>query len=84
MNIAITLVIPFLGTILGSAMVFLMNKQINIKIEKLLSGFAAGAMIYVVVEELIPQSQEGEHTDIGTIGLAIGFILMMVLDVALG
>ena len=84
MNIAITLVIPFLGTVLGSAMVFLMKNQINRKIEKLLSGFAAGAMIYVVVEELIPQSQEGEHTDIGTIGVAIGFILMMVLDVALG
>lgn len=84
MNIAITLVIPFLSTVLGSAMVFLMKNQINRKIEKLLSGFAAGAMIYVVVEELIPQSQEGEHTDIGTIGVAIGFILMMVLDVALG
>lgn len=47
-------------------------------------SFAAGAMIYVVVEELIPEAQEGEHTDIGTIGVAIGFVLMMVLDVALG
>ena len=47
-------------------------------------GFAAGAMIYVVVEELIPESQSGEHTDIGTVGVAVGFIVMMVLDVALG
>lgn len=47
-------------------------------------SFAAGAMIYVVVEELIPESQIGEHTDIGTIGVAIGFIVMMILDVALG
>lgn len=46
-------------------------------------SFAAGAMIYVVVEELIPESQSGQHTNIGTIGVAIGFSLMMVLDVAL-
>ena len=49
-----------------------------------LLSFAAGAMIYVVVEELIPESQAGENTDIGTIGVALGFALMMVLDVALG
>ena len=49
-----------------------------------LLGIAAGAMIYVVVEELIPEAQAGEHTNIGTIGTAIGFALMMVLDVALG
>lgn len=47
-------------------------------------SFAAGAMIYVVVEELIPESQSGEHTNIGTIGVALGFALMMILDVALG
>ena len=47
-------------------------------------SFAAGAMMYVVIEELIPESQSGEHTNIGTIGAAIGFVLMMVLDVALG
>ncbi len=41
-------------------------------------------MIYVVVEELIPESQTGQHSNIGTIGVAIGFVLMMVLDVALG
>lgn len=49
-----------------------------------LLAFAAGAMIYVVVEELVPESAEGEHSNIGTIGFAIGFILMMILDVALG
>ncbi len=49
-----------------------------------LLAFAAGAMIYVVVEELIPESQEGEHSNIGTIGVAIGFVIMMVLDIALG
>lgn len=47
-------------------------------------AFAAGAMIYVVVEELIPESAEGEHSNIGTIGFAAGFVLMMILDVALG
>ncbi len=49
-----------------------------------LLSFAAGAMIYAVVEELIPESQEGEHSNLGTIGVAIGFVLMMILDVALG
>ncbi|MCI5995088.1 MAG: ZIP family metal transporter [Blautia sp.] len=49
-----------------------------------LLSFAAGAMIYVVVEELIPEAQAGEHTNIGTIGVAVGFVLMMILDVALG
>ncbi len=47
-------------------------------------SFAAGAMIYVVVEELIPESQRGESTDIATTGAMIGFAIMMVLDVALG
>ena len=49
-----------------------------------LLAFAAGAMLYVVVEELIPESAEGEHSNIGTVGFAIGFAIMMVLDVALG
>lgn len=49
-----------------------------------LLSFAAGAMIYVVVEELIPESAEGEHSNLGTIGFAVGFLIMMVLDVALG
>ena len=49
-----------------------------------LLAFAAGAMMYVVVEELIPETAEGEHSNIGTIGFAVGFALMMMLDVALG
>ena len=49
-----------------------------------LLSFAAGAMLYVVVEELIPEMSEGEHSNIGTIFFAVGFTLMMVLDVALG
>ena len=47
-------------------------------------AFAAGAMMYVVVEELIPQAHLGEHSNIGTLGVMAGFLLMMVLDVALG
>ena len=49
-----------------------------------LLSFAAGAMIYVVVEELIPEMSEGNHSNIGTISFALGFILMMALDVGLG
>ena len=49
-----------------------------------LLSFAAGAMLYVVVEELIPEMSQGEHSDIGTVLFAVGFSLMMVLDVALG
>ncbi len=47
-------------------------------------AFAAGAMIYVVVEELIPEAQAGAHSNVGTIGTALGFALMMLLDIALG
>lgn len=47
-------------------------------------SFAAGAMIYVVVEELIPQASQGKHSNVATIGFAAGFVIMMVLDVALG
>ena len=49
-----------------------------------LLSFAAGAMLYVVVEELIPEASEGEHSNLGTIFFSVGFTLMMVLDVALG
>ena len=49
-----------------------------------LLSFAAGAMLYVVVEELIPEMSQGEHSDIGTVLFAVGFSLMMILDVALG
>ena len=49
-----------------------------------LLAFSAGAMLYVVVEELIPETQQGRHSDIGTIAFGIGFVVMMILDVALG
>lgn len=47
-------------------------------------AFAAGAMFYVVVEELIPEASSGQHSNLSTIGFAIGFVLMMVLDVVMG
>ena len=47
-------------------------------------AFAAGAMIYVCVEELIPTAKNGEHSDIATLGVMVGFAVMMLLDVALG
>ncbi len=47
-------------------------------------AFAAGAMIYVVVEELIPEANQGEHSNLGTVGVMAGFLIMMILDVALG
>ena len=68
---------------LGAALTVLLTALVVPILPGLLS-FAAGAMIYVVVEELIPESQAGEHSNIGTIGAACGFVLMMVLDVALG
>lgn len=49
-----------------------------------LLAFAAGAMLYVVVEELVPEMSEGKHSNIGTISFALGFVIMMILDVALG
>ena len=49
-----------------------------------LLSFAAGAMLYVVVEELIPEMSEGEHSNVGVLSFAVGFLLMMALDVALG
>ncbi|MBR4230522.1 MAG: ZIP family metal transporter, partial [Bacteroidales bacterium] len=49
-----------------------------------LLAFAAGAMMYVVVEDLIPETAQGKHTNLSTIGFALGFVLMMVMDVVLG
>ena len=49
-----------------------------------LLSFAAGAMLYVVVEELIPEMSQGQHSNVGTAFFAVGFSVMMVLDVALG
>ena len=69
--------------LIAAAVTILLAEQIVPALSYMLA-FAAGAMIYVVVEELIPESQVGEHSNIGTIGVAAGFVLMMVLDVALG
>ena len=68
---------------IAAAVTILITSSILLVLPYLLA-FAAGAMIYVVVEELIPEAQEGEHSDIGTIGVAVGFALMMMLDVGLG
>ena len=68
---------------IGAVITLLITGTIQAVLPYLLS-FAAGAMIYVVVEELIPELQDGEHSNIGTIGFAIGFLIMMILDVALG
>lgn len=78
------LMIPFIGTAAGAACVLFVKNELKPLLQKSLLGFAAGAMIYVVVEELIPESAEGEHSNIGTVGFAAGFVLMMILDVALG
>lgn len=68
---------------IGAILTILLT-NIIVPILPYLLSFAAGAMIYVVVEELIPESQAGEHSNIGTVGVAIGFVIMMILDVALG
>lgn len=67
-----------------AALITILLASIVVPILPYLLSFAAGAMIYVVVEELIPEASEGEHSNIGTIGFAVGFMIMMTLDVALG
>ena len=67
-----------------AALVTIAASSLVVPLMPYLLGFAAGAMMYVVVEELIPQMSEGEHSNIGTVLFAAGFTLMMVLDVALG
>ncbi len=72
------LVEPVAG-VLGALAVVLMRPILPFAL-----SFAAGAMIFVVVEELIPESQVGKHADLATVGLLVGFTVMMVLDVAFG
>jgi ZIP family zinc transporter len=67
-----------------SALVTILLIEYLIAIFPYLLAFAAGAMIYVVVEELIPSAHSGKHSNLSTIGFAVGFAAMMVLDVALG
>ena len=66
------------------ALLTIMAAQYVVPLVPYLLSFAAGAMIYVVVEELIPEMSEGEHSNIGTVMFAVGFSIMMILDVALG
>ena len=63
-----------------AAIVTILASYVLVPVLPLLLSFAAGAMLYVVVEELIPEASEGSHSNIGTVGAAIGFALMMVLD----
>lgn len=77
-----------IGTLSGAvepvaAVVTMLLASVVVPILPYLLAFAAGAMIYVVVEELIPETQEGDHSNFGTLGFAVGFALMMVLDVVL-
>ncbi len=68
-----------IGAMIGAAAVISMRQLLPYAL-----AFAAGAMIYVVIEELIPEAEQGQNTDIATAGAMIGFTIMMVLDVALG
>ena len=68
---------------IGGVLVILLASAVTPMMPYLLS-FAAGAMLYVVVEELVPEASQGAHSNIGTVGFAIGFALMMVLDVVMG
>ena len=63
----------------GAVLAFIFVSALSSLLPVLLS-FAAGAMFYVVVEELIPEASEGEHSNVGTVGAALGFVLMMLLD----
>ena len=66
------------------AVVTILLANLIVPVLPYLLAFSAGAMLYVVVEELIPEMSEGEHSNVGTVFFAVGFTLMMVLDVALG
>ena len=68
---------------IAAVITILLTSAVSVVLPYLLS-FAAGAMIYVVVEELIPEANSGKHSNISTIGLSFGFVIMMILDVALG
>lgn len=68
---------------IGSVAILLLASVLGVALPYLLA-FAAGAMMYVVVEELIPETAQGTHTNLSTIGFAIGFVMMMVMDVVLG
>ena len=71
------------ATVIGAVIGFCF-KKISHNMNDIILAFAAGAMMYVVVEELIPEMSEGKHSNIGTIAFSLGFVLMMILDVSLG
>ena len=66
------------------AVLTILAAQLIVPVLPYLLGFAAGAMLYVVVEELIPEMSQGNHSNVGTLFFAVGFSVMMILDVALG
>ena len=72
-------VVEPIGAVIGAAAVVLMRQILPYAL-----AFAAGAMIFVVIEELIPEAEQGQNTDIATAGAMLGFTVMMILDVALG
>ncbi len=77
------------GTLSGivepiASLITILLSQFIIPVLPYLLSFAAGAMVYVVIEELIPEASIGKHSNIATIGFAIGFVIMMILDVSLG
>lgn len=83
------ILIPFLGTSLGAACVFFMKKSLSDRVQRSLTGFAAGVMVAASVWSLlIPAIEQsaalGTHSNIGTVFFAVGFTAMMILDVALG
>ena len=67
-----------------AAIITILLTELMVPILPYLLSFAAGAMIYVVIEELIPQSQEGEHSNLATVGFMAGFIIMLLLDFLIG
>ena len=78
-----------IGTLSGvvepvGALVVMLLLGVTLPILPYMLSFAAGAMLYVVVEEIIPEASSGQHSNLSTIGFAIGFVLMMVLDVVMG
>ena len=76
---AMSAIVEPIGAVLGAALVIIMLQIIPYAL-----AYAAGAMMFVVVEELIPESQTNGNTDVATLGLMVGFVIMMVMDVALG
>ena len=79
------ILIPFLGTSLGAGCVFFLKNALRDGIQRALTGFAAGVMVAASVWSLLIQEMsQGQHSNVGTVFFAVGFSVMMVLDVALG